>query len=766
MPGFPLPSFPAFRSLALGLSILCTSTAAFAGPLTGRIVDPDGRPVPGASVLLVRGTTVVATATTDASGVFTATAPNDGRVQVRIALDGFRSEPLTVDGQSGAQDVGTIELAVSAVTESVLVTASQVEVPLSTTSSSVTVLTGEELLARQTHDLEDALQLVPGLTVLTAGRHGSVTSVFPRGGESDYSLVLVDGVPANSFGGGFDFAHVPLVNIERIEIVRGPQSALHGSNAIGSVIRVITKRGGPPSGMASFEGGSFGTVRAAAASSGGLGPWQWGASVERVASDGLNGERTKAGETVVNDEYARHAVSGTGGWTGTNGAGVRGNVQYVADERGAPGPFGTNPAGFFGGVDSISRGTNDRWLSSISGSTPSGRRLRAQAQITHARVDGGFVFPSFDPDNPVSESVSWSRRTTARLQADITATPALDGSIGAEAQRESAGSTFITANDFREVPVERSLTGFFGEARWSHAARAFVTGGIRVERITRGALAGNDDAFAPRPGFADDTLVSVNPRIAGAWFLRSADGTYTKVRASAGTGIRPADAFEIAFTDNPGLKPERSRSIDFGIDQAFAGGRALIEATAFFNEYDDLIIAVGSFSGASRYRTDNISNARARGLELAGGGRIRWNAGMPLDLQMRIAYTLLDTEILAVDLDSGAPPPFMAGDPLLRRPKHQFSADLLLNAGRLTAFLQGSGRNRVLDTEPSAGTFGGLFDAPGYAVWNAGASWKLMERVQLFGRIHNVFDREYEEVLGYPALPRGLFAGIRVAAGR
>ena len=121
---------------------------------------------------------------------------------------------------------------------------------------------------------------------------------------------------------------------------------------------------------------------------------------------------------------------------------------------------------------------------------------------------------------------------------------------------------------------------------------------------------------APRPPFPAESDVSANPRLAVAWYLGPATPNATKLRASAGTGIRPPDAFEIAFTDNPSLKPERSRSFDAGIDQPFADGRVLVQATSFHNTYDDLIVAVGPFDGSSRYRTDNISNARAQGLEL------------------------------------------------------------------------------------------------------------------------------------------------------
>jgi vitamin B12 transporter len=739
------------------LSVLFASSA-HAGPLTGRVVDPDGRPVAGASVLLVRGPSVLATIRTDTSGAFTLAGPDSGALEVRVAVEGMRAQPMPVEGQAATRDLGTLALSIAAVEEAVLVSASQTDVPLSTSSSSVTVMTGEELAARQIDTLPEALRLIPGLTVATAGRPGSVTSVFPRGGDSDYSLVLIDGVQANAFGGGIDLAHLPLVNIDRIEVVRGPQSALYGANAIGSVIRVITKRGGPPSAAASIEGGSFDTARVTAATAGAAGAWQWAASVERFQSDGLTGDTTSNGTTIANDDYERNAFVAGAGWSTPSGATVRGDLHYIADERGAPGPFGSDPGGTYGGVDTIARGDNDRWLAAISAATASNARVRAQGTVTHSRIDGVFA-------SEFGDSESASRRTTARFQADVAAVHGIETSVGVEVLDESARSTFITAGP-EEVPVERGLAGFFGEARWSHDSRLYVTGGLRVERITRRALAADPNEFAPRPAFDDQTVVSTNPKIAAAWFVRAQDANYTKLRGSAGTGIRPPDAFEIAFTDNPDLQPERSRSFDLGIDQAFLEGRGLIEATAFFNEYDDLIVTVGTLSGASRYTSDNISNARARGFEVAGTGRMRWSTGVPVDLQVRVGYTLLDTEILAVDGTSLAPSPFVPGDRLLRRPRHQFATDVTLTSGRLVAFLRGGGRGDALDIDPSFGAFGGLYNSRGYNVWNTGASWRLARGIHIFGRIDNLFDREYEEVLGYPALPRGAMAGVRIAAGR
>lgn len=744
-----------FHSLCLAALSLFTALPLYAGPLTGRVIDPGGRAVPGAQIILTGERTPLRTTITDAAGHFTLMAPDRGRYEVRVALEGFHADPVAVQASAAARDLGALTLAISAVSESVVVSAAQVDIPLSQASSSVTVITAAEIAERQLHSVADALRSVPGFTVTGAGGYGAVTSVFPRGGESDYTLVFVDGVQANGFGGEFDFAHLSTANVERIEVVRGPQSALFGSNAIGAVVRIVTRRGGPVSGGAAIEAGSFGTMRASAATSGSRGRWEWGASAERLGSDGMNGRRSAAGLDIVNDDYLRQSVSASGGWRGADGAVVRVDGRFARDDRGFPGPFGSNPVGAYTAIDRVSRGQYDRSQVALSGTLPVRERVRLHAQAGLNRVTGDFTSP-FGP------SESSSRRVIARVQSDVAVAAGFDVSAGADFLAERAGSTFITGTTFQQIPVERTVTGYFAEARWHPDPRLFVTAGVRLDAIHRRALESNPDPFSPRPALPAESILSANPKIAAAYFVRQGSGTFTKLRGAAGTGIRPPDGFEVAFTDNPSLKPERSRSIEAGIDHALAGGRLLFEATGFINEYDDLIVAVGSFAESSRFRTDNISNARARGVELAGTGRTRIGAA---NLSARLTYTLLDTEVLAVDGGDGAPPPFTVGDPLIRRPRHQASLDLALTAGRLSAFVRGGARARALDVEPSLGTFGGLFFSEGYSVWNAGASWRLLHGLEIFGRVDNLFDRSYEEALGFPALGRGAHVGLRVAAG-
>jgi outer membrane cobalamin receptor len=747
------------------VKLLCTFVLSLflpalviAAPVTGRVVDPDNRPVAGALIIINGSGHRLLTAATNDVGEFSVELPNSGRFELRVAADGFRAEPVMIDASAESRALGDLRVSISAVSESVVVSAAQVEIPLSQASASTTIISGAELQTRQIHSVADALRSVPGLTVAATGGTGAVTGVFPRGGESNYTLVFIDDVPVNAFGGDFDFGHLSTINVDRIEIVRGPQSALFGSNAIGAVVRVVTRHGGAPAVSGTTEYGGYDTARFAGATSGSAGAFEWGASGERLTSDGYNGRTTAAGLTVENDDYTRSSGALSLGWRHGKSS-IQGRLQQATDERGFPGPFGTNPIGVYEGIDTESRGSNDRTIASATATFPVTARLRALVQGAFNRVDSEFA-SAFGP------SESNSNRSLGRGQVDFAVTPALEASAGVELQRERTGSTYITGTQGQQVQVRRFTAGYFVEGRWSSAQRLFITAGARLDDIRRERLEENPDAFSPRPVLDEDAVLSFNPRAGVAWFVRRRVSNYTKVRASAGTGIRPPDGFELAFTDNPSLKPERSTSAEAGIEQGFANGQATVEALGFWNNYDDLIIAVGSFRQSSRFRTDNIANARARGMELALAARHRINAGRPIDLRGRVSYTFLDSEVLAVDDATDAQDPFAAGDPLLRRPRHQFAAEILASSGRLSAFLTGGGRSRSLDVEPSFGTFGGLFYNDGFNSWNAGASWRVIGSSEVFARIENLFDKSYEEALGFPALGRRATLGLRIAAGR
>ena len=744
------PTFPLF------LSFLLLAGAARAATLRGEVTDPQGAVVAAARVLVVAGGAVIASADTDAQGRYVIAGLPAGAFELRVVAAGFRAEPAAVRLTRDDDRTVPLTLQLAAVAESIVVSAAQVELPLSRVPDSVTVLTAADLEARQIDTIVGALARVPGLTVTQSGGLGGITSLFPRGGESNFTLVLVDGVQMNAFGGGFDFAELPVADIERIEVVRGPQSAVYGSGAIGAVVHVVTRRGGPPRHAASIEHGGRDTSRLAASTAGTRGAWRWGLAAERLSSAGNTGAIAASGERVTNDDYEARHLSMSAGWTGPRHATLDGQVRIDDTERGFPGPYGSDPAGFFGGIDRISRGENATRVSALSGAFEATDRIRPSAQVAYTSFDGRFA-------SPFGDSRSASTRLTGRAQVDVRATGAFGFSTGVELLGERAESTFITGSTFEPVPIRRSMQSVFAEGRGDIGSRLLVAAGVRVERIARDAIEPNPSPFSPRPALGADTRVAVNPKLSATFFLQPVAArtrAWTKLKASAGTGIRPPDAFEIAFTDNPSLAPERSRSVDAGVEQALAGGALLFDATVFYNRYDDLIVSVGrALADASRYRTDNISNARARGVELVAAVR-------PASaVEATFTYTFLDTAILAVDgLHGQAPPPFSPGDALLRRPRHHASLDLVLRRGRVSGFARIGARGSMRDVEPNFGASGGLFDAPGYVVTDTGATVAIGGGLELFGRVTNLFDRRYEETLGYPAPGRAGFIGLRFAS--
>ncbi|HXG86857.1 MAG TPA: TonB-dependent receptor [Vicinamibacterales bacterium] len=730
------------------LSFFLVCARADAQSLSGRAVDGQGRPVAGAAVVAIGVASAPIEVTADEAGRYSFPSLIDGRYDLTASAPGLLGEArgVSINATPAALD---ITMRVSAVSETLLVSAAQIDQPLSRTADSVTVITGQDLRARQITSLGAALTTVPGFTVARSGGPGTLTSLFPRGGESDYTLVLIDGVRANTFGGGLDLSQVPLSDVERIEVVRGPQSAVHGADAIGGVVQVITRHGGAPSAHAQVETGSRATRRALASTTGEQRAWRWQAGADYFADEGFTGTAAN-GEPVSNDDAQQRQTWGGGGWRAARGTDVQGTFRYVDTDRGAPGAYGSDPARRFFGVDAVSRGTTERksfGARIVHPWTGPASRVRQRIDLDVADYDLSFL-------SSFGRSDSDTRRVHGRVQTDAALDAGLGISGGVDWLTERAS---FTASSFGAGPIDRRVIGAFGEARWNALERVSVQAGLRAEHITRDAYAAN--------GFADDAVVSVNPKVSLSWLIspslpNQGATAWTRLRISGGTGIRPPDLFEIAFTDNPGLKPERSRSGEAGVTQALAGGAVQLDATGFFNQYDDLIISVGSLRDVSRYRTDNVSNARARGLELGAA----WRAARGVNL--RASYTFLDTEIRAVDGLAQAPSPYRVGDALLRRPRHHGSAIIDWTSTRASLFAQLDHRGATLDAEPAFGPSGGLYANPGRTLVDFGGSLRVGGGVDAFARVLNLFDRGYEEVFGFPAPGRTVFAGVRLATRR
>ncbi|MEI6670274.1 MAG: TonB-dependent receptor [Acidobacteriota bacterium] len=754
---------PLFALFLVAVSCACPRPV-FAGEagaqiVRGHVLDPSGHHVARARVLMRSAAGLLRSTETDADGAFAFADVATGRYDMFAPVDGFRAETVRVTvGHDAPQDL-QINLRLSGITETVVVSAGSVGTPRADAPGSVTTLTAADLASRQLTTVAHALQLIPGFSVAPTGGAGSLTSVFPRGGDSDYTLVLLDGVRLNAMGGGFDFGHLTTTGLDQLEVVRGPQSAIFGADAIGGVIQLRSKIGGTPAVSGEFETGGYGTNRLAAGSTGSRGIFSWGAHVERRSSDGWTGLAPGSADRVTNDNDAATTVAVATAWTLADTATLRVDGRVNTDDRGYPGPFGSNPIGAFAGIDRVSRGRNHDGVASVAFISPWGSDTTIRVQATYADLRSTFT-------STFGDSLARTRRITAHAQLDRALSPKLAASVGFDATGESGDSTYVIGSSGQMMPVRRLLAGYFGEARFRPSSRLVVTAGARLEHIVRRALDEDPLAYAPRPALPEDRVVSINPRIAASYDVRTAGdsrGNWTRLHATAGTGIRPPDVLEIGFTDNAGLKPERSRSWDMGAEQALLNGLLVVDATYFSNRYEDLIVAVGSsLQDYSRFRTDNIANARARGLETSAALRTRRG------VEIRGTYTWLDSAVLAVDASAAvAPAPFAVGDPLLRRPRHQASLDLLWSRGPVTTFAQVGGRSRTLDVEPSWGAiYGGLFRAPGFAVANAGAAIAIGHGVHLTARVDNLLDRRYEAVLGYPAPRRSISVGVRLAQSR
>jgi len=518
-------------------------------------------------------------------------------------------------------------------------------------------------------------------------------------------------------------------------------------------VQLVTRRGGPLRAVGLFEAGSFGTWRANGAANGSSGRTHWGGGAEQLTTDGFTGTAPGTGETVSNDDYRRTDAMGSLAYQADRWQ-LSGLVRAGRNERGVPGPYGSDPNDTYAGVDRVSRNDNDTLAVGASAAWRLRQAFQLRGSLTYANRDSTYL-SVYTPDTPTA---SGNRMMAGRGQVDA-AWLGVSWTAGTEFLAERAESAFITGLQDQEIPVERTQVGLFGEGRFELGSLS-VQGGARFEQVVRNALEGNNSIFSPRPSFGEDTVSVVNPRVAVSWRALGGDAWWARVHGGYGTGTRAPGAFEIAFTDNPGLKPERTRSLEGGVETGWLDGRLVADVLYFRNSYDDLIVTVGRVAGTTTYRSDNISNALSQGVEASLSVR-----PFPA-LTVRGGVVGLHTEILANDGRPGAPTPFEVGDPLLRRPELAGFADVLVTAGRVSGFFRVDNRGDTQDIDPSFGVNAGIFTNPGFTTADAGVSVRLLDRVEVFGRALNLLDTQYEEIFGFPSLGRSAMVGVRLATSR
>jgi outer membrane receptor protein involved in Fe transport len=284
-----------------------------------------------------------------------------------------------------------------------------------------------------------------------------------------------------------------------------------------------------------------------------------------------------------------------------------------------------------------------------------------------------------------------------------------------------------------------------------------VSAGIRFDDLRTHSIP--PDAWGSRPAIPASTVLKANPRVSAAYVAQdSGSGVFsgTRFHGSFGTGIRPPDGFELAFTNNPRLKPEKSVSFDAGIEQRLLANRAVLDFTYYLNRFEDQIVTLGgALKNLSSYTSDNLKNSRAQGIEIS------FKAHPKQSLEFGGEYTFLDSSILALDGSSSANAPYQVGQQLLRRPRHSAGYNISWRHKALTLSTNGYIRGAILDVEPANGY--PFYPNKGYTRADAGFSYRLPHGLEIYGKLNNFLNQKYEEVLGYPALRLNFMAGMKFA---
>jgi outer membrane cobalamin receptor len=731
---------PSITTLFLITLLVLLPRHARADEIAGQVVDPTGRPLPRAYVRVLDGSAETFAMFTDDLGRFR--VAGNSRCQIEASLTGF----TTTAAPCGGGDPIRIVMPVAPVKESIVVSATRTDAPLSQTGATATVFTSDDLEVRQEPLLADLLVGAPGAMLLRNGQPGTVTSLFVRGGESDYNKILLDGVPLNEPGGTFYLSNLTTENLERIEYLRGAYSTLFGSDANASVIQLFTKRASAdaqrPQVTAQFDGGTYSTFHESAAINGAARRVDYSAAVARIDTD----------NRVPNSALENTTLSGTAGARLGSNAQLRFVGRMEREHVGTPGQtaFGRPDSdAFFERHDrvvsisfdqSVTRTVRQRASYSLALSDQQSTNLHNDGSYTASYMGRTGVFPSSDFLNDTSNELG---RHHASYQADLhLATSASAGdhtlTVLADWDGERATSTnhltsasTTNARDNVGVSIQEQML-------WR---RLFVTAGGRVEH--------NDSfgtEFVPR-----GSVVFVAHQTASGTFGE------TRVRASAGTGVKEPTMLESFGLSpfargNPNLTPERSRSAEVGVDQRFARDRARVELSYFDNHFTDIIDVVTTNPATFEGQYQNVAETRARGLELAT------EVAPHRIVRARASYTYLDGLVLATSSPTTV---FTPGNELFRRPRHSGSVGVTLLLPRLTADLNGAFIGEFVDSD-----FGLFFpsftSSPGHTLWDARIMAKLTRQISALLMIDNLANADYSEPLGYQPLLRTFRVGVRV----
>lgn len=602
---------------------------------------------------------------------------------------------------AGAQSVVTLE--------PIVVSASRIPTPLLETPVSVTVISREEIEARQPISTIDLLRQVPGLHIDQPGARGSVSSVYIRGGDPNFTLVLIDGVkvndPTNSRGGSFDFSSLDPRSLERVEIVRGPLSAIYGSDAIGGVINIVTRRGtAAPEFGVDGEVGPHGYYRTALEARGPLGSGTFAMTASYIDN----------GEPVEGSAFIGTSVTAGARLLPSESTWLRFAARF-ADTHSEAFPDDS------GGPDfAVLRTVDERDGQEVTAGAEFGHRILPRWEYRLAvnhydrREDASSpgVAPGLrDPAGiPPSVNDTAFRRTSVVGSTLIAVSDAVRVTVGGNAQFESGSSDGALFPGGAPVPtrfsLDRATYAPFLEAQYASSFGLTVQGAVRVD-------------------FPDDFDPEVSPRL-GALYRIAATGTSVKTNWGRGFKIPSFFALGHPIVGNPNLEPETSESLDVGVAQELWEGRAILSATLFHSRFFDLI----DLEEGPPPRLVNRSEVTARGIELDLDAR----PTETLDINANLTFT--ETDIKGTGEELRNRPKWRAG---LRAGWHPVPRVAL----HLGVLYVGETRDSSIPT--------GDRTLDDYVRVDVAAAWAPHPHWRISIAVDNLFDADYEEAVGFPA---------------
>jgi vitamin B12 transporter len=721
-----------FFLLATFSSVVFLSTGASA-EIKLRVVDPQDAAVAGAEVQLLKLGKPVAVQNTSAEGLVTFRETAPGPYRVNVLAPGFAAETLTVDvSPTAAAEVVTIKLRVATAAETVVVTATRTPVPSQAAGADVDSLSGGQLEGMQSVAANDTMRFLPGAVVNTAGQRGGLSSLFVRGGESRYNKVIVDGVSINEPGGTFDFGTLPLAQADRLEFARGAQSTLYGSDAMTSVVQVWTRTGSTrvPELRFGADGGNFGTASGYASLAG----------AHRRFDYNFFGDQFNTNGQGVNNAHSDSVEGANVGMAITDEVALRVRVRHSNSHTGLPGEWNFNGAEF---VPPLPVG--DARLNNLLGSAEitiaaSGWQHRLTA------FDYLYRYNDFSPGgnqyNYPSHEADHINRVGFEYQGDYTERSWAHTTVGYRIENENG---FVGNVDYGQTHGQRLDNDFYLQQQLTLGRLTAIAGG----RFVHNSAFGNTGV----PRVALTLLALPGGEVFSGTRLRFSYATGFKEPRLEETfnGIHP-DPYNLP---NPGLKPERVRAFEAGIQQDFFRSKYVLTATYFNNLFHDQINYVTenlppNYPGMYV----NVNKAFAQGAEFGLQAKLRPR------LMASAAYTYTSSEYL--DNPTPYDVAFDPGMPLLRRPKHSGNLRVNYLGTRWGANLGGSFVGRRTDSDFVDNL---ITHAPGYARVDLGGWYAINSRITAYANVENALNDHYNEVVGYPALTANFRAGVRFRIG-